>query len=56
VLDEAPAWFSGVVQERSQMGDHTAFLIEVDTADVRRQPERLLRLTDVDDFDPGHEA
>ena len=56
VLDDATAWFSGTVRDRSRMGDHTAFLIEVDAAEVRRQPTRLLRLSDVDEFEPGHEA
>ena len=56
VLDEAPAWFSGTVGDRMSAGDHTAFLIDIDLAEVRRQPSRLLRLSDVADLDPGHEA
>jgi flavin reductase (DIM6/NTAB) family NADH-FMN oxidoreductase RutF len=56
VLDESPAWFSGVVRERIAAGDHTGFLIDVDGGEVRRQPARLLRLSDVAGFDPGHEA
>lgn len=56
VLEQPPAWFSGTVRQRSEVGDHTAFLVEVDAAEVRRRPARLLRLSDVDDFDPGHEA
>jgi flavin reductase (DIM6/NTAB) family NADH-FMN oxidoreductase RutF len=56
VLDDAAAWFSGTPQGRSEAGDHTAFLIEVDSAEVRRRPARLLRFSDVADFDPGHEA
>lgn len=56
VLAQPPAWFSGTVRQRSKVGDHTAFLVEVDNAEVRRQPARLLRLSDVNDFDPGHEA
>ena len=56
VLEQPPAWFSGTVRQRSEVGDHTAFLVEVDAAEVRRRPTRLLRLSDVDDFDPGHEA
>ena len=47
---------SGRVHDRSPAGDHTAFLIDVDTAEVRRRPPRLLQLSDVADFDPGHEA
>src|SRR3954465_16082413 len=56
VLGQPPAWFSGTVRQRSEVGDHTAFLVEVDAAEVRRRPTRLLRLSDGDDFDPGHEA
>lgn len=56
VLDEAPAWFSGPVREHFPAGDHTAFLIDIDRAEVRRRPAQLLRLSDVADFDPGHEA
>ena len=56
VLDDAAAWFSGSVRERLEVGDHTAFLIDVDTADVRRPPERLLRRSDTEGFTPGHEA
>jgi flavin reductase (DIM6/NTAB) family NADH-FMN oxidoreductase RutF len=56
VLDDVPAWFSGTVRDRFAAGDHTAFLIDIDTAEVRRHPARLLRLSDVADYDPGHEA
>jgi flavin reductase (DIM6/NTAB) family NADH-FMN oxidoreductase RutF len=56
VLDEAAGWFSGPTRERIDAGDHTAFLIDIDTAEVRRRPERLLRLSDVAGFEPGHEA
>jgi flavin reductase (DIM6/NTAB) family NADH-FMN oxidoreductase RutF len=56
VLDDAPAWFTGRVRERIGAGDHTGFLIDIDGAEVRRRPDRLLRLSDVADFDPGHEA
>ncbi|MDQ1748566.1 MAG: hypothetical protein QOD07_2829 [Frankiaceae bacterium] len=56
VLDDAAAWFSGPVRERIPVGDHTAYLIDIDAAEVRRQPARLLRLSDTGDFEPGHEA
>jgi flavin reductase (DIM6/NTAB) family NADH-FMN oxidoreductase RutF len=56
VLDGAAAWFSGPVLERFAMGDHTGFLIDIDKAEVRRKPPRLLALSDVDGFDPGHDA
>jgi flavin reductase (DIM6/NTAB) family NADH-FMN oxidoreductase RutF len=56
VLDDAAAWFSGPVRERVRAGDHTAVLIDIDAAEVRRKPDRLLRLSEVDDLDPGHGA
>lgn len=56
VLDDPPAWFSGAICDRTEAGDHSAFLIDIDAAEVRRQPQRLLRLSDVDYFQPGHEA
>jgi len=56
VLADAPAWFSGPVHDHRPAGDHTAFVLDVDTAEVRRRSTRLLRLSDVADFDPGHDA
>jgi flavin reductase (DIM6/NTAB) family NADH-FMN oxidoreductase RutF len=56
VLDDAAAWFSGLVIDRVRTGDHVGFLLDVDTAEVRRAPERLLLLSDVSDLDPGHDA
>lgn len=56
ILDDAPAWFGGSVHERVPAGDHTMFFLDVDAAELRRRPDRLLRLSDVDDFDPGHDA
>jgi flavin reductase (DIM6/NTAB) family NADH-FMN oxidoreductase RutF len=56
ILDDVPAWFSGTVCGRFPMGDHAAFLIDVDSAGVRRKPVRLLQLSDVADFEPGHDA
>ena len=56
VLDDAVAWFSGPVLSQHPTGDHVGFLLEVDEAEVRRQPERLLTLSDVKDLDPGHDA
>lgn len=56
ILDDVPAWFTGRVQQRIPAGDHTAFVIEVDGAEVRRRPPRLVQLSDVADLDPGHDA
>lgn len=55
VLDDAAAWFGGAVVERLAAGDHTAFVIDVDAAEVRRRPRRLLSFADVRDLDPGHQ-
>jgi flavin reductase (DIM6/NTAB) family NADH-FMN oxidoreductase RutF len=56
VLDEAVAWFSGQVLSQHPTGDHVGFLLEVDAAEVRRHPQRLLTLSDVKDLEPGHDA
>lgn len=56
VLEGAAAWFSGALQEHGQVGDHAAFLVDIDAAEVRHKPARLLLFSDVADFDPGHEA
>jgi flavin reductase (DIM6/NTAB) family NADH-FMN oxidoreductase RutF len=56
VLDEVPEWFSGRVRDRVDLGDHTGFLLDIDTAEVRRRPPHLLCRSDVADFEPGHEA
>ena len=56
VLDGAPAWFSGPVRDRVRAGDHTAFVLDIDAAEVRRPSPTLLTLSDVADFEPGHEA
>ena len=56
VLDDAVAWFSGRVLSQHPTGDHVGFLLELDEAEVRHQPERLLTLSDVKDLDPGHDA
>src|SRR5207248_6015279 len=56
VLDEAVAWFSGRILQQQTAGDHTGFLIEIDCAEVRRRPERLLALSDVNELPPGHDA
>ncbi|MDQ1686217.1 MAG: hypothetical protein QOC82_2954 [Frankiaceae bacterium] len=56
LLDDVAAWFSGRVRERIVTGDHTAYLLDVDTGEVRRESARLLQLSDLDDIEPGHEA
>ncbi|MCT4353089.1 flavin reductase family protein [Streptomyces sp. Je 1-79] len=58
VLTDALAWFVGRVEARLDGGDHVGFLL----APVAESPPghpwagRLLRLSDVTDFSPGHPA
>jgi flavin reductase (DIM6/NTAB) family NADH-FMN oxidoreductase RutF len=57
VLDDAPAWFSGPIVQRTRFGDHVGFLIEPDAGERRSPPAGgLLTFADVADFDPGHGA
>ena len=56
ILEDAPAWFSGTLRRHGEAGDHSVFVIDVDAAEVRRRPTHLLGLSDVLDFEPGHEA
>ncbi|MBW8793425.1 MAG: flavin reductase [Streptomyces sp.] len=57
VLDEAPAWFVGRVQDRIDGGDHVGFLLAPETVSSgpggRITP---LFLTDALDIRPGHPA
>jgi flavin reductase (DIM6/NTAB) family NADH-FMN oxidoreductase RutF len=56
VLDDAPAWFVGRVVGRHPLGDHVAFLLEPEEAQVREGDLTLLTFADVKDLDPGHDA
>lgn len=55
VLDDAIAWFSGPILERTRFGDHVGFLIEPDSGSADGTGE-LITLSDVEDLDPGHGA
>jgi flavin reductase (DIM6/NTAB) family NADH-FMN oxidoreductase RutF len=55
VLDEAPAWFVGTVEERVDGGDHVGFVLTpVEWGERADGP--LLRLGDARDISPGHPA
>jgi flavin reductase (DIM6/NTAB) family NADH-FMN oxidoreductase RutF len=56
VLTEAPAWLAGRIVERIPFGDHVGMLIEPDEGEVRDPAAQPLRLRDVLDLDPGHDA
>ncbi|WP_328826557.1 flavin reductase family protein [Streptomyces sp. NBC_00252] len=57
VLDEAPAWFVGRVENRIDGGDHVGFLLAPETA-ANTQDDTVtpLALSDALDIDPGHPA
>ncbi|MEU9382316.1 flavin reductase family protein [Streptomyces sp. NPDC048279] len=57
ILDEAPAWFVGRVENQIDGGDHVGFLLAPEAADRRTgDGTRLLTLNDTHDITPGHPA
>jgi flavin reductase (DIM6/NTAB) family NADH-FMN oxidoreductase RutF len=56
ILDDALAWFVGRTLERIDVGDHVGYLLEPVTVRASETSHDLLRLSHVDDIDPGHEA
>ncbi len=57
VLDEAPAWFVGRVENRIDGGDHVGFLLAPETATNTQDGSITpLALSDALDIDPGHPA
>jgi flavin reductase (DIM6/NTAB) family NADH-FMN oxidoreductase RutF len=57
VLDEAPAWFVGRVENRVDGGDHVGFLLAPETAeDLTTGRTPLLTLNDTHAITPGHPA
>ncbi|MGQ4435554.1 flavin reductase family protein [Streptomyces sp. SAS_260] len=57
VLDEAPAWFVGRVENRIDGGDHVGFLLAPETVtNTRDDAVTPLALSDALDIDPGHPA
>ncbi|MFF6991209.1 flavin reductase [Streptomyces sp. NPDC010273] len=57
VLDEAPVWFVGRVENRIDGGDHVGFLLAPETV-TNTQDDTVtpLALSDALDIDPGHPA
>ncbi|WP_406099667.1 flavin reductase family protein [Streptomyces sp. NBC_01013] len=57
VLDEAPAWFVGSIENRIDGGDHVGFLLVPEAADhPAADGFPLLSLADGRDIAPGHPA
>jgi flavin reductase (DIM6/NTAB) family NADH-FMN oxidoreductase RutF len=56
ILDDAAAWFVGRTVSRSEVGDHVAYLLEPLAAWAPESSDELLYLSDIDDFEPGHET
>ncbi|WP_082966967.1 flavin reductase family protein [Mycobacterium sp. 852002-51163_SCH5372311] len=56
ILDDALAWFVGRTLERIDVGDHVGYLLEPVTVWASESSDDLLRLSHVEDIEPGHEA
>ncbi len=56
VLAQCKGWAAATILDRSDCGDHVAFLIEVVAAEARQPDELQLSFQQVRDFDPGHPA
>ncbi|MFG2784721.1 flavin reductase family protein [Streptomyces prunicolor] len=60
ILDEAPAWFVGRVENRVDGGDHVGFLLAPEAAEdpggLAGDHTALLTLADTHDIAPGHPA
>ena len=56
ILDDAAAWFVGKTLERIELGDHIGYLLEPVAGAVSERSGDLIRLSDVIDLTPGHEA
>jgi flavin reductase (DIM6/NTAB) family NADH-FMN oxidoreductase RutF len=57
ILDEAPAWFVGRVENRIDGGDHVGFLLAPEAAEnLAGSRTPLLTLNDTHDITPGHPA
>jgi flavin reductase (DIM6/NTAB) family NADH-FMN oxidoreductase RutF len=56
ILSAAPAWFSGLIQDRMRLGDHFAYLLTPDSGRASSPLSELITFADVQDFKPGHDA
>ncbi|MET7355720.1 flavin reductase family protein [Streptomyces mirabilis] len=57
ILDEAPAWIVGRMENRADDGDHVGYLLAPEAADsLAGHDTPLLTLNDTHDIAPGHPA
>lgn len=56
ILDAAPAWFVGEILDRFDLGDHIGYLLKPVAGQAPDDPQPWIELSDVTDFEPGHEA
>lgn len=56
ILDDAVAWFVGKTLSRIDVGDHMAYLLEPIAGQAAEVFDDLVRFSDVNDIEPGHEA
>jgi flavin reductase (DIM6/NTAB) family NADH-FMN oxidoreductase RutF len=56
LVEGCPDWFVGRIEERVALGDHVGFILSVLDASPHPPGGAVLRLHDVTDIDPGHEA
>ncbi|MEU8888743.1 flavin reductase family protein [Streptomyces sp. NPDC048442] len=55
VLDAAPAWFVGRIEQRTDAGDHVGFLLDpVEHGAHTRPAAGTFHLSDASDISPGH--
>jgi flavin reductase (DIM6/NTAB) family NADH-FMN oxidoreductase RutF len=56
ILGGCLAWFSARIVDRFDVGDHGGFLLSPLEAEPNTSTARVLRLNEVEDLEPGHEA
>ena len=56
ILDDVRGWVAGRVLERTDVGDHAAFLLAVADGRSTDPAEAALTFQQVKHFDPGHDA
>ena len=56
ILDDAVAWFVGKTLNRIDVGDHVGYLLEPIAVHAAEVVDDLVRFSDVNDIEPGHEA
>jgi flavin reductase (DIM6/NTAB) family NADH-FMN oxidoreductase RutF len=56
ILDDAVAWFVGKTLNRIDVGDHVGYLLGPIAVHAAEVFDDLVRFSDVNDIEPGHEA